>query len=136
MKELHFMVRATKSKKIMACIVGVPKKYMINGRNLKMVEVNFLAVHHSLREKRLAQIIIQEMMRRKRMYGFPQAFYTSGHSKPTPFTTSHYLNRFLNPAKLCQIKYTNCPQGMDLKTFEKRYRLPDKKGINIEGTVR
>ena len=25
---------------------------------------------------------------------------------------------------------------MNLKDFEKRYKLPDKKGINIEGTIR
>jgi hypothetical protein len=36
-----------------------------------MVEVNFLAVHRSLRAKRMAQVVISEMMRRKRKLGFP-----------------------------------------------------------------
>lgn len=101
-----------------------------------MVEVNFLAIHHSLREKKMAQVVISEMMRRKRMLGYPQAFYTSGHSKPTPFCTSHYLNRFINVKKLVEVKYTNLPQGFTMKQFETRYRLPDKKGITIDGRVR
>ena len=53
-KDMHILVRNSKNKKIMASLVGVPKKIMINGQNTKMCEVNFLAVHHKLRSKRLA----------------------------------------------------------------------------------
>lgn len=69
-KDLNFVVRNSKNKKIMASIVACPKKIVINGQTLKMAEVNFLAVHQKLRSKRLAQIVIQEMMRRKRKNGF------------------------------------------------------------------
>ena len=99
-KDLHFLVRNEKNKKIMASIMGVPKKLSVQGQVIKVCEVNFLSVHKKLRAKRLAQICIQEMMRRKRKLGSMQAFYTSGHSMPTPFTTVHYMNRFLNVERL------------------------------------
>jgi glycylpeptide N-tetradecanoyltransferase len=101
-----------------------------------MLEVNFLAVHQKVRAKRLAQIVIQEMMRRKRLFGFPQAFYTSGHSMPTPFTTCHYMNRFINGETLVLTKYTNCPADMSLKEFDRKYRLPKKETIKLVGKVR
>ena len=101
-----------------------------------MVEVNFLAVHRSLREKRMAQVVISEMMRRKRKLGFPQAFYTSGHSMPTPFCTIHYMNRFINCEKLVDIKYTNLPPGKTMQQFSRIYKLPPKDGIKIEGKIR
>ena len=68
--------------------------------------------------------------------GIPLAMYTSGHTKPTPFVTTHYLNKFINPIKLAEVKYCNVPPSMTLKQFEKYHRLPDKKGINIKGDMR
>lgn len=120
----------------MATIVGVPKKLVICGKTIKVAEINFLAIHRALRNKRMAQIMIQEMMRRKRLNGFPQAYYTSGHSMPTPFCTSHYMNRFLEPQKLVEVRYTYLPTGMTMKQFVNKWRLPEKKGIKIEGNIR
>lgn len=57
-KDMHLLVRSSKNGKIMATLVGCPKKIMINGQNVKMQETNFLAVHKKLRSKRLAQIVI------------------------------------------------------------------------------
>lgn len=135
-KELQFLVRLTKTNKIMACLIGIPKTFIICGQKVKMLEVNFLAVHQKVRKKKLAQIVIQEMMRRKRLFGYPQAFYTSGHSMPTPFTTCHYMNRFINGETLVLTKYTNCPADMSLKEFDRKYRLPKKESIKLKGTVR
>lgn len=75
-------------------------------------------------------------MRRQRAMGIPQALYTSGHTMPTPFVTSHYMNRFLNPTKLVECKYTNMPANMSFKDFNRKHRLPDKKTINLIGNVR
>ena len=58
MKDMHFLVRNSKNKKILASLVGCPKKIVINGQSIKMCEVNFLAVHKSMRSKRMAQIVI------------------------------------------------------------------------------
>jgi len=42
----------------MALATGDPKKFIINGKTVKLVEGNFLCVHQKLREKRLAQILL------------------------------------------------------------------------------
>lgn len=55
---------------------------------------------------------------------------------PTPFCTSHNMNRFIKPKRLVEIKYTNKPENMKMKQFEDRYKLPDKSTINLLGTVR
>jgi len=101
-----------------------------------MAEVNFLAVHKDLRSKRLAQIMIQEMMRRKRKLGLMQAFYTSVHTQPTPFVTTYFCNRFLNPKKLVEVGYTQVPPKMTMKSFLARFQLPEKKSINLVGSMR
>jgi len=41
----------------MAIATGDPKKFVINGKVVKMVEGNFMCVHSKLREKRLAMIL-------------------------------------------------------------------------------
>jgi glycylpeptide N-tetradecanoyltransferase len=77
------------------------------------------------------------MMRRKRKNGFAQAYYTSGHSMPTPFSTATFMNRFINVEKLCQIKYTSKPNAtMPMAEFAKQHRLPKKETIKIEGEIR
>ena len=75
-------------------------------------------------------------MRRKRTHGFMQAHYTSGHTMPTPFSTTHNMNRLINIEKLVQIQYCNCPYGMSMKEMARKYKLPDKKGIKIVGNIR
>lgn len=66
---LHFCVRNRETTRIMACIMGTPKKIVINKETVKVADANFLAVHKSLRGKKMAQILIQEMMRRSRLAG-------------------------------------------------------------------
>ena len=135
-KDLHFCVRSEENDKIMATIVGIPKKVVINGETVKTAEVNFLAVHRSLRGKRLAQVMIIEMMRRKRLHGLMTAFYTAHHAQPTPFCTVGFYNRFLNPKKLIDIGYTVLPPKVKLQAFEHRFKLPEHKSINIVGDLR
>ena len=53
-KDLHTLVRSTKTKKIMATNLTIPKKMVVHGQNQKMAENNFLAVHQNLRDKRMA----------------------------------------------------------------------------------
>ena len=136
LKDFHFVVRNAKNNKVMACIMGVPKKLSVGGQVMKVCEVNFLAVHKKLREKRVAQVCIQEMMRRKRKHGFMQAFYTSGHSMPTPFTTVHYMNRFIDCERLVDCLYTHIPQDSTIDKMKKQFRLPPKQSIKLQGTAR
>jgi len=50
--DLHFCVRSNKNK-IMAIMLGSPKKIVVQGETVKMTEINFLAVHKALRGKKL-----------------------------------------------------------------------------------
>jgi len=120
----------------MATVVGVPKKIIVNGETVRVAEVNFLAVHKQLRGKRLAQVMIEEMMRRKRIHGLMQAFYTAHHAQPTPFCSVGFFNRFLNPKKLVDVGYTILPPKVEMRGFEKRFALPEKNTINIVGNIR
>lgn len=69
-------------------------------------------------------------------HGYPQGLYTSHHVMPTPFVTNNYMNRFISPKKLVDIKYTFKPPNMTLKQFVQKYKLPDQSSIKIEGLVR
>ena len=135
-KHLQFLIRNSKNKKIMGCTFGLPKKMTMNGKQVKIIEGNFLTVHKKLREKRMAQTIITEVLRRQRKLGYNLSLYTSGKSMPTPFVTVHYMNRFLNVQRLVDGKYTNAAPGVTMKDFEKKYRLPNRDGIKINGVIR
>lgn len=76
------------------------------------------------------------MIRRMCYHGYPQGLYTSHHVMPTPFVTNNYINRFINPKVLIDIKYTYKPPNMPLKQFINKYKLPDQTNIKIEGLVR
>lgn len=80
--------------------------------------------------------MLQEQMRRQRAMGIPHACYTSGHAQPTPAVTNYYLNKFLNPEKLVEVKYCIMPSNMTFKQFKKQHHLTDKKFINLKGTLR
>lgn len=135
-KDLFYCVRDEKKKAIWGMIVGVPRQFMICGKKQKMAEINFLCVHAKLRDKRLAQIIISEMMRRCRIHKMPVQFYTSHHTKPTPFATNGYKLRFLNTQRLldCGITRTNATESY--KQTIAKYKLPLRNGIEIQGTTR
>ena len=55
---------------------------------------------------------------------------------PTPFSTSLFMNRFINSEKLCLIKYTTKPTEMTMKQFVKKHDLPKESSMNIVGNVR
>jgi glycylpeptide N-tetradecanoyltransferase len=134
--DLHFVVRSDKNKRIMAVITGTPKRIQVQGETVKMVEANYLAVHKSLRGKRLAQIMIQELMRRTRLNGLNQGFYTSPDPYPTPFLSVQFMNRLLNVQKLIDVGFVQAPPQKQLAKFKLTMRLPDQKSYAIKGNLR
>lgn len=62
-------VRATKTKKLLAFISGIPVKSMIKDKEVKLAEINYLCVHKKLRAKRLAPVLIKEVTRRVNLNG-------------------------------------------------------------------
>jgi glycylpeptide N-tetradecanoyltransferase len=63
-KDWFFGVRGGKKNKLFGFISAIPVHMNVNGKPLKMAEVNFLCVHKSLRDKRLAPTLIKEVTRR------------------------------------------------------------------------
>lgn len=109
--EWHVGVRATKSRKLVASICGVPTEIRVRGERLKVTEINFLCIHKKLRSKRLAPVLIKEITRRCYVNGIFQAIYTGGIILPTPVSSCRYYHRALDWLKLYEVGFSPLPHG-------------------------
>ena len=110
-KEWHVGVRASKSRKLVAAIFGVPTEAGVRGQKLKVTEINFLCIHKKLRSKRLAPVLIKEITRRCYLNGIYQAIYTAGVVLPTPVSSCRYYHRPLDWLKLYEVGFSPLPHG-------------------------
>lgn len=110
-KEWHVGVRASKSRKLVAAIFGVPTEACVRGQKLKVTEINFLCIHKKLRSKRLAPVLIKEITRRCYLNGIYQAIYTAGVVLPTPVSSCRYYHRPLDWLKLYEVGFSPLPHG-------------------------
>lgn len=78
--------------------VGEPK--------IKMTEINFLCVKKTMRNHRLAPVLIKEVTRRVNLRNMWQAVYTAGIVVPSPIAKARYYHRNLNPKKLIEIGFS------------------------------
>ncbi|ERF68035.1 Glycylpeptide N-tetradecanoyltransferase [Endocarpon pusillum Z07020] len=107
----HIGVRATKSRKLVASIFGIPVHIRIRDVDLKATEINFLCIHKKLRSKRLAPLLIKEVTRRCYLAGIYQAIYTAGVVLPKPVGTCRYFHRPLDWLKLYDVGFSPLPPG-------------------------
>lgn len=70
----------------MAFITAIPLHIVIEGKKMKMAEINFLCVHKKLRKHRLAPVLIKEITRRVHCRNIWQAVYTAGVVIPCPIS--------------------------------------------------
>jgi glycylpeptide N-tetradecanoyltransferase len=105
----HIAVRKVSDKKMLAFISGVPAHIRVGDKAMTLCEINFLCVHKSLRSKKLTPILIREVTRRVNLRDIWQAVYTAGIEIPTPFATTQYWHRSLNPEKLIDIGFSRMP---------------------------
>lgn len=110
-KEWHVGVRATKSRKLVASICGVPTEIRVRGERIKVTEINFLCIHKKLRSKRLTPVLIKEITRRCYLNGIYQAIYTGGIILPTPVSSCRYYHRALDWLKLYDVGFSPLPHG-------------------------
>jgi glycylpeptide N-tetradecanoyltransferase len=122
-------VRASKSRKLIAFISGVPIDLRIRKKTFRAGEVNFLCVHKKLREKRLAPVLIKEITRRINLDGIFQAIYTAGVVLPTPVSTCRYFHRTLDFEKLNEINFSAVPPRSTVQRQVLKYRLPPNTAI-------
>lgn len=110
-KEWHVGVRASKSRKLVASICGVPTEISVRGKVIKVTEINFLCIHKKLRSKRLAPVLIKEITRRCYLNGIYQAIYTAGVVLPKPVSSCRYYHRPLDWLKLYEVGFSPLPSG-------------------------
>mmetsp|Transcript_9450 Transcript_9450/g.13083 ORF Transcript_9450/g.13083 Transcript_9450/m.13083 type:complete len:398 (-) Transcript_9450:108-1301(-) len=122
----HLGVRAVKSKKLMAFITGVPTMINVRGKDVRVVEINYLCVHKKLRSKRLAPVLIKEITRRVNLTGIFQAVYTAGVVLPKPIGKCRYYHRSLDPKKLIEIGFSRLAPRMTMARTIKLYKLPNE----------
>jgi len=128
-KEWHVGVRATKSRKLLAFISGVPIALRVRTKVLRATEINFLCIHKKLRSQRLAPVLIKEITRRCYRKGIFQAIYTAGVVLPKPVSTCRYFHRALDWQKLYEIGFSPCPSNSKPAYQVRKYALPEYTSI-------
>ncbi|CAG8173372.1 unnamed protein product [Penicillium salamii] len=123
-KEWHVGVRATKSRKLVASICGVPTELRVRGERIKVTEINFLCIHKKLRSKRLTPVLIKEITRRCYVNGIYQAIYTGGVILPTPVSSCRYYHRALDWLKLYEVGFSPLPHGSTKARMITKNHLP------------
>lgn len=123
-KDWHVGVRATKSRRLVAFISGVPVSLRVRSNVFKSTEVNFLCIHKKLRSKRLAPVLIQEITRRSYVQGIFQGLYTGGIVLPKPVSSCRYFHRSLDWLKLYEVGFSPLPSNSTKARQITRYHLP------------
>ena len=113
---------------LMGLITGVPIHINSYGKEVPMVEINFLCVHKSLREKRLAPTLISEITRRTNLKNIWQAVYTAGVQIPTPSAKCRYYHRQINSKKAIEVNFSRLPKGSTLSKAIKKYKVEEVQG--------
>ena len=135
-KDYTICVRNSKNKKLLGTIMCIVCKIQAFDQELIVCETNFTAVHHKLRDKKLGQIMITEILRRTRKDGLPLGFYQSVRCQPSPFLITKGASRIIDVEKLLDIQYDCIPPGMNRKQYVKGLELPKKNKFKISGNLR
>lgn len=122
----HVGVRASKSRKLVASICGVPTKIRVRHQKLKVIEINFLCIHKKLRSKRLAPVLIKEITRRCYLNGIYQAIYTAGVILPKPVSSCQYYHRPLDWLKLYEVGFSSLSHGTTKACQIAKNHLPNE----------
>jgi glycylpeptide N-tetradecanoyltransferase len=135
-KDWHIGVRTKaaegKKGKLVASITGIPVTLQVRTKQVNAVEINFLAIHRKLRNKRLAPVLIKEVTRRCYQNGIYQALYTAGTLLPTPVSTCRYFHRSLDWEHLYKTGFSHMPSGSTELRQKLKYKLetqPQTKGL-------
>ena len=124
--EPAFHVGVRHKDTLMAFITGVPATVCVRGKEVKVVEINYLCVHKKLRSKRLAPVLIKEITRRVNLKGIFQAVYTAGVVLPKPVAECRYWHRSLDPKKLIEVGFSRLAARMTMARTLRLYKLPDQ----------
>ncbi len=106
-KDWNVCIRTKTGGKLVGFISGMPSKYRFHTDVVDVLQINFLCVHDTLRNKGMAPLLISEIRRRANVEGIWQAVYTAVAELPTPLVKTNYWHRLLNVPKLNRAKFSN-----------------------------
>jgi glycylpeptide N-tetradecanoyltransferase len=125
---LHLGIWSHAADELIGFIAGMPCNLRVYGKQLRVVEINFLCVHPEFRKMKmaLAPMLIQEVTRRVNLLGIWQAIYTGTLMLPHRIATSQYFHRGINVKKLIDIKFMHQHPKLTMKGMLKLYQLPQE----------
>lgn len=134
--DLILGIRDAKTSRLVGFITGQFVHLNIEGKKVRVTEVNFLCVIKSFRKYSMASILIREVTRRSNVKGVWQGFYTSGTLLPTPFAEARYYHRSLNPKKLLAANFSYKPEKQTMGIYTQLNSLSEKPSFEFTGTLR
>ena len=105
--EWNLGLRTKSGGKLVGFISGMPCKYRVKKDTFDALQINFLCVHDTLRNQRLAPLLISEIRRRANARGIWQAVYTAVAELPGAVAKTEYWHRLLNVPKLNKARFSN-----------------------------
>jgi glycylpeptide N-tetradecanoyltransferase len=127
-KDLHIGIKY--NNKIIATIFGIPTTINVFDKSVLISDINFLCIHKTIRNKRLAPVLIKEIIRRGNLHNIYQGYYTASLDLPNKLTTGTYYHRPINVKKLIEIEHMDKPENISLKALIKQYK-PKELTINM-----
>lgn len=113
----EYLLGVKKDNKLYGFTSAKEHNICVNGKEVKMVSVNFLCIAQVLRKRRLAPLIIKEITRRANLHGIYQAVFTGGIELPFEISAATYYHKILNRKKLIKLNY--CGRSSNItKEFE------------------
>ena len=134
--ELLILVKVKKNDKIVGCIFGFLEKVQVNKNVIDVINSKLMCVYSKLRHKKMACMLMKELIRRSIILGHKVGHYVSGRYQPKPFNTSSLYFRPINPKKILESKFMVFEQSAiskqggqgiekDMAEIEKYYDVPD-----------
>jgi glycylpeptide N-tetradecanoyltransferase len=127
--EWNLGLRTKSGGKLVGFISGMPCKYRVKKDTFDALQINFLCVHDTLRNQRLAPLLISEIRRRANARGIWQAVYTAVAELPGIVAKTEYWHRLLNVPKLNKAKFSQERERSHIVRGSCQHRLMTKEDI-------
>lgn len=118
----------TCKNKLIGFISGVVTKNKINKHSLDLVEVKFLTVASTQRNKRLAPVLMKELRRRFNLLGYIYGTFATQTYLFTPFFTGQSRHRPININILLEAGLFSLKEGVRRTEMIKACELPRETG--------
>ncbi len=112
-------------------ISAIPGNMKLFLNNYKMGIVNFLCVHGSMRNMRLAPVLIKELLRRGYLLDYYESIYSVSKAISFPICSSRCYFYPINIKKLVNHNFMEIKPRMTLTRTIKLYKLPNEPYYNF-----